>query len=47
MVNIRYHHCAYASTASMAQRDNRSDALFLCYFDYLYRQMSAIFGLFR
>ena len=25
MVNIRYHHCAYASRASMAQRDNRSD----------------------
>ena len=25
MVNIRYHHCAYASKASMAQRDNRSD----------------------
>ena len=28
MVNIRYHHCAYASRASMAQRDNRSAAEF-------------------
>ena len=35
MVNIRYHHCAYASRASMAQRDNRSEEVRRLFFGFL------------
>ena len=35
MVNIRYHHCAYASRASMAQRDNRSEEARRLFFGFL------------
>ena len=47
MVNIRYHHCAYASRASMAQRDNRSVSLFICcyyLFALLYHVVAVVIG---